>query len=91
MRRARVLSRYGLHVAADRWEEAYGPKTPMAQAAPAPCVSCGFLIPLGRFARAGLRGLRQRVRPGGRACGVAVVRLRRPLRGGGHAGPAAAG
>jgi hypothetical protein len=47
MRRARVLSRYGLHIAADRWEESYGAKTPMAQAAPAPCVSCGFLVPLG--------------------------------------------
>ncbi|WP_406209168.1 DUF3027 domain-containing protein [Streptomyces decoyicus] len=46
MRRARVLSRYGLHTAADRWEEAYGAKTPMAQAAPATCVSCGFLTPL---------------------------------------------
>ncbi|MFG3498707.1 DUF3027 domain-containing protein [Streptomyces sp. NPDC047928] len=46
MRRARVLSRYGLHVAADRWEESYGAKTPMAQAAPASCVSCGFLVPL---------------------------------------------
>ncbi|MEU3300387.1 MULTISPECIES: DUF3027 domain-containing protein [unclassified Streptomyces] len=46
MRRARVLSRYGLHVAADRWEEAYGAKTPMAQAAPASCVTCGFLVPL---------------------------------------------
>ncbi|MFJ3337127.1 DUF3027 domain-containing protein [Streptomyces sp. NPDC086766] len=47
MRRARVLSRYGLHVSADRWEEAFGPKTPMAQAAPAACVSCGFLMPIG--------------------------------------------
>ncbi|MFI7383417.1 DUF3027 domain-containing protein [Streptomyces sp. NPDC049813] len=47
MRRARVLSRYGLHVAADRWEESYGAKTPMAQAAPATCVSCGFLQPVG--------------------------------------------
>ena len=47
LRRARVLSRYGLHVAADRWEDAFGPKTPMAQAAPAACVSCGFLLPLG--------------------------------------------
>ncbi|GAA3740064.1 DUF3027 domain-containing protein [Streptomyces tremellae] len=44
--RPRVLSRYGLHIAADRWEEEFGPKTPMAQAAPAPCVSCGFLVPL---------------------------------------------
>ncbi|GAA2292699.1 DUF3027 domain-containing protein [Streptomyces kunmingensis] len=47
MRRARVLSRYGLHVAADRWEDSYGAKTPMAQAAPATCVSCGFLQPVG--------------------------------------------
>ncbi|RPF34389.1 DUF3027 domain-containing protein [Streptomyces sp. TLI_185] len=47
MRRARVLSRYGLHVAADRWEESYGARTPMAQAAPASCVSCGFLQPIG--------------------------------------------
>ncbi|QNE75776.1 DUF3027 domain-containing protein [Streptomyces finlayi] len=46
MRRARVLSRYGLHVAADRWEEAFGPKTPMAQAAPAACDTCAFLVPL---------------------------------------------
>ena len=46
MRRARVLSRYGLHAAADRWEESFGGKTPMAQAAPASCVSCGFLVPI---------------------------------------------
>ncbi|GAA3002085.1 DUF3027 domain-containing protein [Streptomyces fulvorobeus] len=46
IRRARVLSRYGLHVAADRWEEAYGAKTPMAQAAPAACDTCAFLVPL---------------------------------------------
>ncbi|MEU1800017.1 DUF3027 domain-containing protein [Streptomyces sp. NPDC019937] len=46
MRRARVLSRYGLHVAADRWDEAYGAKSSMAQAAPGTCVSCGFLMPL---------------------------------------------
>jgi hypothetical protein len=46
MGRSRVLSRYGLHSAADRWEEAYGAKTAMAQAAPASCVSCGFLVPM---------------------------------------------
>jgi hypothetical protein len=46
MRRARVLSRYGLYVAADRWDDAFGAKTPMAQAAPAACSSCGFLMPL---------------------------------------------
>ncbi|WP_424212465.1 DUF3027 domain-containing protein [Streptomyces sp. BI20] len=47
MRRARVLSRYGLHSAADRWDEQYGAKTPMAQAAPASCNSCGFLVAIG--------------------------------------------
>ncbi|MCX4763036.1 DUF3027 domain-containing protein [Streptomyces sp. NBC_01275] len=47
LRRARVLSRYGLHTAADRWEDSFGPKTPMAQAAPASCVSCGFLARVG--------------------------------------------
>ncbi|QNP63877.1 DUF3027 domain-containing protein [Streptomyces genisteinicus] len=47
MRRARVLSRYGLHTAADRWDDSFGPKTAMAQAAPASCQSCGFLVPLG--------------------------------------------
>ncbi|MEV6671772.1 DUF3027 domain-containing protein [Streptomyces sp. NPDC051162] len=47
MRRARVLSRYGLHTAADRWDDSHGSKTPMAQAAPASCVSCGFLVRLG--------------------------------------------
>ena len=46
MGRARVLSRYGLHTAADRWEDAHGPRSAMAQAAPASCVSCGFLVPL---------------------------------------------
>ncbi|MFD7337190.1 DUF3027 domain-containing protein [Streptomyces violascens] len=46
MRRARVLSRYGLHTAADRWEESFGGKTAMAQAAPASCVSCAFLVPI---------------------------------------------
>jgi hypothetical protein len=46
MGRPRVLSRYGLHAAADRWEEGFGAKTPMAQAAPANCATCGFLVPM---------------------------------------------
>ncbi|MGW1433362.1 DUF3027 domain-containing protein [Streptomyces sp. NPDC002431] len=46
MRRARVLSRYGLRMAADRWDEEFGARTPMAQAAPASCSSCAFLVPL---------------------------------------------
>jgi hypothetical protein len=46
MGRPRVLSRFGLHSAADRWEESFGPKTTMAQAAPAQCATCGFLVPV---------------------------------------------
>ncbi|MEV4559649.1 DUF3027 domain-containing protein [Kitasatospora sp. NPDC049285] len=45
--RPRVLSRLGLHQAAERWEHAYGPQTPMAQSAPASCSTCGFLVPIG--------------------------------------------
>ncbi|MFF0294206.1 DUF3027 domain-containing protein [Kitasatospora sp. NPDC004615] len=45
--RPRVLSRRGLHQAAERWETAYGPQTPMAQSAPASCSTCGFLVPIG--------------------------------------------
>jgi hypothetical protein len=44
--RRRVLSWYGLQEAADRWHEHFGPDTPMAHAAPASCVSCGFLVPM---------------------------------------------
>ncbi|MET9255710.1 DUF3027 domain-containing protein [Streptomyces sp. NPDC003717] len=47
LRRARVLSRYGLHLAADRWADSFGADTPMAQAAPASCATCGFLTPIG--------------------------------------------
>ncbi|MBF9072175.1 DUF3027 domain-containing protein [Streptacidiphilus fuscans] len=46
MGRARVLSRLGLNLAADRWEKEYGAHTPMAQAAPASCATCGFLVPI---------------------------------------------
>ena len=46
--RARVLSVIGIDDAADRWVNgAGGPLTPMAEAAPATCVSCGFLVRLG--------------------------------------------
>ncbi|RMI43874.1 DUF3027 domain-containing protein [Streptomyces triticirhizae] len=44
--RNRVLSLQGLREAAERWDEQFGAETPMAQAAPAACVSCGFLVPL---------------------------------------------
>jgi hypothetical protein len=41
--RPRVLSLVGRQSAADRWFESFGPATPMAQAAPATCSTCGFL------------------------------------------------
>lgn len=44
--RTRVLSLIGRQAAADRWLEAFGPATPMAQAAPASCATCGFLTTL---------------------------------------------
>jgi hypothetical protein len=46
--RARVLSVIGVDDAADRWVNGVGgPLTPMAEAAPATCASCGFLVRLG--------------------------------------------
>jgi hypothetical protein len=52
--RERVLSLEGRHEAAERWYAgSHGPDTPIAQASPAPCASCGFLVriagPLGRL------------------------------------------
>jgi hypothetical protein len=45
--RVRVLSGFGRDDAADRWYAGEsGPSSPMAQAAPATCASCGFLVPL---------------------------------------------
>jgi hypothetical protein len=45
--RARVLSAIGRDGAADRWYASeHGPRTPLAHAAPAHCVSCGFFVPL---------------------------------------------
>ena len=45
--RARVLSVVGRDAASKRWYEGdRGPRTPIAQAAPKPCVSCGFFIPI---------------------------------------------
>jgi DUF3027 family protein len=43
--RARVLSLEGRDEAAERWYDgAHGPSSLLAQAAPAPCRSCGFLV-----------------------------------------------
>jgi Protein of unknown function (DUF3027) len=50
---SRVLSAIGRDSTADRWYSGeHGPHAPLASAAPAPCVTCGFLVrldgPLGR-------------------------------------------
>jgi len=45
--RSRVLSAVGRDGAAERWYVSeHGPRTPLAHAAPAHCVSCGFFVPL---------------------------------------------
>ena len=52
--RSRVLSAIGREGASERWYTSeHGPRSPLAHAAPAHCVSCGFFVPLsgelGRF------------------------------------------
>ncbi|WP_219413152.1 DUF3027 domain-containing protein [Pseudonocardia nigra] len=45
--RSKVLSRAGRESAARRWHDGpHGPRSDMARSAPAPCVTCGFLLPL---------------------------------------------
>lgn len=45
--RERVLSLEGRDIAAERWYDgSHGPEAPIAQSAPASCVSCGFLVRL---------------------------------------------
>ena len=45
--RSRVLSAIGRESASERWYTSeHGPRTPLAHAAPAHCVSCGFFVPL---------------------------------------------
>ena len=45
--RSRVLSAYGRDDTAERWYEGdHGPHTPLSEAAPANCVSCGFFVSL---------------------------------------------
>jgi hypothetical protein len=45
--RSRVLSPLGRELAATRWHGGeHGPRSPLAHAAPARCVSCGFYVPL---------------------------------------------
>jgi len=52
--RPRVLSVYGRDGAAERWDGGeFGPAAAMAEAAPKPCATCGFLINIaGPFSRA---------------------------------------
>ena len=52
--RSRVLSVIGREGASERWYTSeHGPRSPLAHAAPAQCISCGFFVPLsgelGRF------------------------------------------
>ena len=43
--RPRVLSLEGRDLAAQRWYDgSHGPEAPLAQSAPAPCATCGFLV-----------------------------------------------
>jgi hypothetical protein len=45
--RSRVLSVIGRETASERWYDSeHGPRSPLAHAAPAHCVSCGFFVPL---------------------------------------------
>lgn len=45
--RTRVLSAEGRDAAAQRWYDGEGgPKTPVAEKAPAPCSSCGYFLPM---------------------------------------------
>jgi hypothetical protein len=45
--RSRVLSAIGREATSARWYSSeHGPRTPLAHAAPAHCVSCGFFVPL---------------------------------------------
>ena len=45
--RRRVLSLEGRELAAQRWYDgSHGPEAPIAQSAPAPCGTCGFLVQL---------------------------------------------
>jgi hypothetical protein len=46
--RLQVLSPWGRDEAAERWHDSdFGPESPMAKAAPAHCLTCGFMAPIG--------------------------------------------
>jgi Protein of unknown function (DUF3027) len=47
LKRSRVLSAIGRDETALRWYSGdHGPRSPLAHAAPGPCLTCGFLVPL---------------------------------------------
>jgi Protein of unknown function (DUF3027) len=47
LKRARVLSAIGRDETALRWYSGeHGPRSPLAHAAPGPCMTCGFLVPM---------------------------------------------
>ena len=51
--RRSVMSRHGRELAARRWRDGpHGPASDMARAAPAPCGTCGFFLPLAGSLRA---------------------------------------
>jgi hypothetical protein len=51
--RARVMSIEGRDQASKRWYESdRGPQSPIAQAAPKPCSSCAFFVPISGSLRA---------------------------------------
>ena len=61
--RSRVLSAIGRDLTAARWYSSeHGPGTPLARAAPGPCVTCGFLTPLAGPLGRVFGVVRQRVR-----------------------------
>ena len=51
--REQVMSREGRLLAAERWFDEHGPAASMARQAPAPCGTCGFLLPLAGSLQAG--------------------------------------
>ena len=80
--RVRTLSPEGRDQAAQRWYDGdAGPDAPLAQAAPEPCRTCGFLLRVSGSLSETLRRVRQRQRQRRRPGGVVRPRVRRALGG----------
>ena len=85
--RVRVLSLDGRADAAERWYDGdQGPRAPIAKAAPATCVDCGFLVPLGGSLRQLFGACANAMAPDDGKVVVARPRLRRAQRDGRRAG-----